>query len=80
MTVWFTVPKPDAGEVDFRELINKNSKTVMQSYVEPSLKDAKPEDRFQFERNGYYVADQKDFTPDNLVFNLAVALKDTFGK
>ena len=76
----FTVPKPDAGEVDFRELINKNSKTVMQSYVEPSLKDAKPEDRFQFERNGYYVADQKDFTPDNLVFNLAVALKDTFGK
>ena len=76
----FTVPKPDAGEVDFRDLINKNSKTVMQSYVEPSLKDAKPEDRFQFERNGYYVADQKDFTPDNLVFNLAVALKDTFGK
>ena len=76
----FTVPKPDAGEVDFRELINKNSKTVMQSYVEPSLKDTKPEDRFQFERNGYYVADQKDFTPDNLVFNLAVALKDTFGK
>ena len=74
----FTVPKPDAGEVDFRELINKNSKTVMQSYVEPSLKGLRP-DRFS-SKSSYYVADQKDFTPDNLVFNLAVALKDTFGK
>ena len=76
----FSVPKPDSGEEDFRTLINKDSKTVCKSYVEPSLKLAKPEDRFQFERNGYYVADQKDFSADKLVFNLAVALKDSFGK
>lgn len=76
----FTMEHPDAGEGDFRDLLNKDSKVVYNSYVEPSLKDAKPEDRFQFERNGYYVADQKDFSSDRLVFNLAVALKDSFGK
>lgn len=76
----FTLEHPDEGGQDFRELLNKNSKTILQSYVETSLKDAKPEDKFQFERNGYYVADQKDFKPDNLVFNLAVPLKDSFNK
>ncbi len=74
----FTEDHPDEGGRDFRELINPNSKTVLQSYVEPSLKEAKPEDRFQFERNGYYVADIKDFKPDHMVFNLAVALKESF--
>ncbi len=74
----FTLDHPDEGGKDFRELLNPDSKTVLDSYVEPSLRDAKPEDRFQFERNGYYVADIKDFDKDNLVFNLAVALKDGF--
>ncbi len=74
----FTADQPDEGGQDFRELINKNSKTILNSYVEPSLKEAKPEDRFQFERNGYYSADQKDFTPERMVFNLAVPLKESF--
>ncbi|MBQ8829721.1 MAG: glutamine--tRNA ligase [Burkholderiaceae bacterium] len=76
----FTEAHPDAGEKDFRELINRDSKLVYQSYVEPALRDAFPEDRFQFERNGYYVADKKDFNADHLVFNLAVPLKDSFNK
>lgn len=76
----FAVEHPDASDKDFRELLTPNSKVILKSYVEPSLKEAKPEDRFQFERNGYYVADQKDFSSDNLVFNLAVALKDGFTK
>ncbi|MCD8339098.1 MAG: glutamate--tRNA ligase family protein, partial [Burkholderiales bacterium] len=74
----FTVDQPDEGGKDFKEFLNKNSKTVLHSYVEPSLKEAKPEDRFQFERNGYYCADQKDFSPERLVFNLSVPLKESF--
>ncbi len=76
----FTEAHPDAGEKDFRELVNRDSKLVYQSYVEPALREASPEDRFQFERNGYYVADKKDFSADRLVFNLAVPLKDSFNK
>ncbi len=76
----FNVEQPDSGDKDFRKYLTPNSKQVLHSYVEPSLKEAKPEDRFQFERNGYYVADQKDFSPEHLVFNLAVPLKDSSGK
>ncbi len=76
----FSLEHPDEGGKDFRELLTPDSKTILKSYVETSLKNAKPEDKFQFERNGYYVADQKDFTPDNLVFNLSVPLKDSFNK
>jgi glutaminyl-tRNA synthetase len=76
----FTEAHPDASEKDFRELVNKDSKHVFSAYVESSLCDVPPESVFQFERNGYFVADQEDHAPAHPVFNLAVALKDSFGK
>ncbi len=76
----FTDPHPDAGGKDFRALINPNAKRVLLAFVEPSLADARPDDRFQFERNGYFVADHKDHAPGKPVFNLAVTLKDAWGK
>jgi glutaminyl-tRNA synthetase len=74
----FTDPHPDAGEGDFRTLLNPNSKQVLRAFVEPSVANAKPDDKFQFERNGYFVADLKDHTPGKPVFNLAVSLKDSW--
>jgi glutaminyl-tRNA synthetase len=48
--------------------------------MEPSLKQAQPEDRFQFERHGYFVADLKDSQPGAPVFNRTVTLKDSWAK
>jgi glutaminyl-tRNA synthetase len=74
----FTDPHPDTGDKDFRALINAASKQVLRAYVEPSLAHAKPDDKFQFERTGYFVADLKDHTREMPVFNLAVSLKDSW--
>jgi glutaminyl-tRNA synthetase len=74
----FTDPHPDAGEGNFLDLLNPNSKQVLKAYVEPSLANAQPDDKFQFERNGYFVADLKDHTAQKPVFNLAVSLKDSW--
>jgi glutaminyl-tRNA synthetase len=60
--------------------LNPHSKQVVRAYVEPGLRDARPEDRFQFERHGYFVADLKDSKPGAPVFNRAVTLKDSWGK
>ena len=49
-----------AGDADYIKDLNPNSVTVITAQLEPSLKDAKPEDRYQFERHGYFVADRKD--------------------
>ena len=76
----FTDPHPDAGEGDFRALLNPNSKQVLRAFVEPSLANAKPDDKFQFERNGYFVADLKDHATSRPVFNLAVSLRDSWTK
>ena len=57
----FTEPQPDAAG-EFMDVINRDSKTVLRAFVEPSLAYAKPDDKFQFERNGYFVADLKDHT------------------
>jgi glutaminyl-tRNA synthetase len=76
----FTDPQPDAGGKDFRTLINPNSKQVLAAQVEASLANAQPDDKFQFERVGYFVADRKDHTPGHPVFNLAVSLKDSWAK
>jgi glutaminyl-tRNA synthetase len=76
----FTDPHPDAGDKDFRALINPASKQVLRAYVEPALAHAKPDDKFQFERNGYFVADRKDHTSEKPVFNLAVTLREASGK
>lgn len=75
-----TDPQPDAGGKDFLALLNPNSKRVLAAYVEESLANAQPDDKFQFERNGYFVADRKDHTAARPVFNLAVSLKDSWGK
>jgi len=76
----FTDPQPDAGGKDFLTLLNPGSKRVLSAYVEASLANAQPDDKFQFERNGYFVADRKNHTSEKPVFNLAVTLKDSWGK
>ena len=74
----FVVANPGAAE-DFLSTINPNSLTLIQgAMVEPSLKDAKPEHAYQFEREGYFCADSKLSSPEQLVFNLTVALRDTW--
>jgi glutaminyl-tRNA synthetase len=74
----FVAAQPDASEKNFLELLNRDSKTVLRSFVEASLANAQPDDKFQFERNGYFVADRKDHTAAMPVFNLAVSLKDSW--
>jgi len=71
---------PDAGSKDFIESLNPDSLKVVSAIVEPSLAHAKPDDKFQFERHGYFVADRVDHVPGRPVFNLAVGLKDSWGK
>ena len=72
----FVQTHPEAGGNDFIENLNANSLTVMHAVVEPSLATAKADDKFQFERHGYFVADRVDHAAGKLVFNLAVVLKD----
>jgi glutaminyl-tRNA synthetase len=75
----FTDPHPDSGGKDFLALLNPGSKRVLDAFVEASLARALPDEKFQFERNGYFVADRKDYSTNRLVFNLAVTLKDSWG-
>ena len=58
--------------------MNPNSLTTVKAYIEPSIKGVKPMDRFQFMRNGYFVADSKHCTEEHLVFNRIVSLKSSF--
>src|SRR5262245_52552091 len=67
-------------EYNWLDDINPLAKKVITAYLEPGLKDAKPEDRFQFERHGYFVADLRDSTPGKPVFNRAVTLRDSWAK
>ena len=76
----FSDPQPDAGGKDFLEALNPHSLKVVQAIVEPSLRKALPDDKFQFERLGYFVADRVDHSATHLVFNQAVGLKDSWGK
>jgi len=75
--------KPDPEDVpegeDWKSSLNPNSLTVIEGYLEPSLQGVKPLDKFQFERLGYFCVDY-DSTPDRLVFNRTVTLKDTWAK
>ncbi|QGU32365.1 glutamine--tRNA ligase/YqeY domain fusion protein [Thermochromatium tepidum] len=76
----FKVPMPGAGGSDYRADLNPQSKRVVTgARLEPSLRDARPGERFQFEREGYFVVDP-DSTPERPVFNLTVGLRDTWGK
>jgi glutaminyl-tRNA synthetase len=75
----FTVPKPDEAE-DWASVLNPSSLDVVTgARVEPALGSAASGDRFQFERTGYFVVDP-DATPQRLVFNRAVGLRDTWAK
>jgi glutaminyl-tRNA synthetase len=77
----FTVEDPDGEDGEFVEYINPESLVILNGCkLEKSLGGAKPEDRFQFMRQGYFCADSKDSTGDNLVFNRTVGLKDSFKK
>jgi glutaminyl-tRNA synthetase len=76
----FTDAQPDAGGKDFLALLNPNSLQVVTAYVEPSLAQAQPNDKFQFERFGYFVADRHDHAPGKPVFNRVTGLKDSWGK
>ena len=76
----FAVANPGAGERDFLLDLNLDSMRVVQAQLEPALKAAQPEDRFQFERHGYFVADRVDSTPGAPVFNRTVTLRDSWAK
>ncbi|MDQ7730244.1 glutamine--tRNA ligase/YqeY domain fusion protein [Halomonas sp. SpR8] len=77
----FTVEQPDRDkDVDFLEHLNPKSLVICQAIGEPSLAEATPESRFQFERVGYFCADRHDSTPEHLVFNRTVGLKDSWAK
>jgi glutaminyl-tRNA synthetase len=74
----FTVPEPDAGG-DFKSFINPNSLEIVTAKCEPSLKEARPEERPQFERLGYFALDS-DATADKQVWNRTITLRDTWAK
>ena len=76
----FAAANPGASDKDFLLDLNPQSKTIITAQLEPSLNDAKPEDRFQFERHGYFVADLKDSKAGAPIFNRAVTLKDSWSK
>jgi glutaminyl-tRNA synthetase len=77
----FKDAQPDAGGKDFLESLNPDSLKVVTAYVEPSLAAARPDEKFQFERFGYFVADRKDHgVGGKAVFNRVTGLKDSWGK
>lgn len=76
----FNVPHPDEGKGNFLDRLTPNSKEVLASYVEPAVANVEPDTKFQFERNGYFVSDREDHTAEKPVFNLAVGLRDSWGK
>jgi glutaminyl-tRNA synthetase len=76
----FSDPHPDAGGRDFKQALNANAKTVVTAYLEPGMVAAMPEQRFQFERHGYFVADRVDSRPGKPVFNRIATLKDSWTK
>ena len=77
----FTVPNPDIDEdgKTYRDYLNPDSAKVVTGYVEPAAAEAAPEQSFQFERTGYFVADRYDHAAGKPVFNRSVTLRDTWG-
>ncbi|HCY17126.1 MAG TPA: glutamine--tRNA ligase [Curvibacter sp.] len=76
----FTDPQPDAGGKDFLASLNPESLKTVTAYVEPALASCAPDDKFQFERHGYFVADRRDHAKGKPVFNRVTGLKDSWGK
>ncbi|CAI1549266.1 glutamine--tRNA ligase [Serratia quinivorans] len=75
----FSVPNPAAAE-DFLTTINPESLVIKHGFVEPSLAAAQPEKAYQFEREGYFCADNRHSSAEHLVFNRTVGLRDTWAK
>ena len=76
----FTVEDPGSEE-DWRNVINPEALTILyRSKLEPSLAEANPVNCYQFERKGYFCLDSKDSSPDSLVFNRTIALRDSWAK
>jgi len=76
----FSDPHPDAGGKDFKLALNPNAKEVVTAYVEPGVSAVQPDEKLQFERHGYFVADRVDSKAGKPVFNRAVTLKDSWGR
>jgi len=75
----FNVPNPGKRTGNYLDDLNPNCKVALRAYLEPSLKDAKDGERFQFERHGYFVADAPASTDKGRVFNRTVTLRDSWG-
>ncbi|MES1194304.1 MAG: glutamine--tRNA ligase, partial [Opitutus sp.] len=69
-----------AAEEDFLKVVNPKSLEVVTAKLEASLATAQLEDRYQFERLGYFILDATDSAPGKLVFNRTISLKDTWAK
>jgi glutaminyl-tRNA synthetase len=78
----FSVPDPDddAGGMTYRDHLNPDSRRTVTGHVEPAAANAAPEQSFQFERLGYFVADRRDHRADAPVFNRSVTLRDTWAQ
>jgi glutaminyl-tRNA synthetase len=74
----FREPHPGTGTHEYLEDVNPHARKVIRARLEPSLKQAKPEERFQFERHGYFVADRRDSGAGAPVFNRTVTLRDSW--
>ena len=75
-----SVPQPGTGDKDFLEELNPDNLKVVTAYVEPSLASAKGDDKIQFERHGYFVADRVEHAEGKPVFNRVAGMKDSWGK
>jgi glutaminyl-tRNA synthetase len=75
----FVEPQPGAGTHEYLDDVNSKARKVIRACLEPSLREAKPEERFQFERHGYFVADRRDSGVGAPVFNRTVTLRDSWG-
>ena len=75
----FTHEAPDRGDNDYLDFINPASLAIVeQAWIEPSLASAPPEQSYQFEREGYFVADRYDHSADHPVFNKTIGLRDSW--
>ncbi|QIZ06784.1 glutamine--tRNA ligase/YqeY domain fusion protein [Priestia megaterium] len=73
-----TADDADGAEKSFLDNVNPHSLEVLQGFVEPNMKESRPQEKFQFFRHGYFNVDPKETTVDKLVFNRIVSLKSSF--
>lgn len=76
----FADPYPGTGDKDYKASLNPDSKEIITAYIEQALSEVTPEQSFQFERNGYFIADRVDTKSRKPVFNRVVTLRDSWGK